>query len=125
MAEAGGAVTTRGFGVEELPANTELALNDAEMACVPAASDAVLKVAVPSAWRATVPRGAAPSKNVAPPNGVPDPDETDAVMVTTVPAGMEAFDKEAEVAVGTLVTVTVTGAEVLGGKISPELENPW
>ena len=113
MAEAGGAVTTRATGVEELPANVELALNDAEMACVPAASDAVLKVAVPSACRAAVPSGVVPSKNVAPPNGVPDPDETDAVIVTIAPAGMEAFDNDAEVTVDTFVTVTVTDAEVL------------
>lgn len=124
MAEAGGAVSRRGTGVEELPANVALALNDAEMACVPVASEAVLKVAVPSAWRAAAPRGVVPSKNVAPPNGVPDPDETDAVMVTTVPAGMEEFDNEAEVAVGTLFTVTATGVEVLCGKTATALENP-
>lgn len=124
MAEARGAVTTRDTGVEELPANVALALNDAERACVPAASEAVLKVAVPSAWRAAVPRSVVPSKNVAPPNGVPEPEETDAVMVTTVPAGIEVFDNEAEVAVDTLVTVTVTGAEVLCGKIATALENP-
>jgi hypothetical protein len=72
-----------------------------------------------------VPRGTLPSKNVAPPNGIPAAEETDALMVTTVPAVTELLETVAVVAVDVLFTVTVTGAEVLGGKTSAALEKPW
>jgi hypothetical protein len=72
-----------------------------------------------------VPKGTLPSRNVTPPNGVPVAEETDALRVTTVPAVTELVDTVAVVAVAVLFTVTVTGAEVLGGKILVALENPW
>lgn len=125
MAVAEGAFTTSVTGTDELlPANVALALKLAESVCVPVLNEAVLKLAVPSAWSDAVPNGTLPAKNVTPPNGVPDMEETDALMVTTVPAVVELLDTDAVVAVGKVLTVTVTGTEVLCGKICAALENP-
>jgi len=81
---------------------------------VPAASDVVVKVALPEASSVPVPMDAAPSRNVTVPVGtaeLPGGPATVAIKVTDAPVAMLLADALSAVVVGTAATVTVTTGE--------------
>ena len=94
------------------------------MVWLPAASDEVVKVAVPLLFNVAVPSWAAPSENVTVPVGVPVPGGTGltvAVKVTDCPTTDGFADDDTAVVVAILLTVWVSGAELLPTKLPSPL----
>src|SRR5437763_14374620 len=95
------------------------------MAWPPAAAKLVESVAEPPAPTATVPRIAAPSRNVTVPVGRPAPGATaatKAVKVTAWPVPAGLTDDRKATAVEARLTVRATAAELLAGKAPPRNE---
>jgi hypothetical protein len=117
----GGAVMAIVSAFDVEAAKVVLPPYSAVMEWLPAAKEAVVRVASPEALREPTPIEAPPSKNVTVPLGVTEPEagETSAVKVRLVPMRADVAEAESAVAVPTSAgfTVTLTALEVLPLKL--------